>query len=238
MQRNENDQIENIKKYSNFGMSGTSWLAFRDVPELIDKYVKKMRTLDFGCGCGRSTRFLRSLGLNVIGMDVSKAMLEQANQQDPEGQYIWISKSGQLPSVDQTFDFIFSSFVLLVIDSKKNILILLKELYRVLTDDGVLMIITGSEDLHSKNREWLSYDIDFPENNRIFSGSLSKVRNKDVGAIFYDYNWFDSDYRELFDQAGLKVILFYQPLGKSVGEYNWKSETQASPHAIYVLQKV
>jgi ubiquinone/menaquinone biosynthesis C-methylase UbiE len=232
----ENDKIENIEKYSRFGIQGTSWLAFRDVPELVQKYVKGKRTLDYGCGNGRSTRFLKSLGLNPVGMDISINMLMQAKNLDPTGHY-FVVNSGKIPAVDQFYDFVFSSFVLLVIETKEEIFQILQEAHRILKDDGTFMVITGSEELHSKQMDWLSYETNFPENDSLTSGSLAKIGNKDVGAVFYDYNWTDQDYQELFKAAGFEVIEKHNPLGKPEDGYKWKSEVQYSPHVIYVLKK-
>jgi len=57
------------------------------LPALIRRYDHGSRALDFGCGTGRSTRLLRNLGLNVIGADISQAMLDQARALDPSGEY-------------------------------------------------------------------------------------------------------------------------------------------------------
>jgi hypothetical protein len=66
------------KKYSLSGVSNTYYLGFRDVPALIEKYVQGKRAVDYVCGSGRSTRFIRDLGFETIDIDVSKEMLKQA----------------------------------------------------------------------------------------------------------------------------------------------------------------
>jgi len=52
------------------GVSGTYYLAYRDLPALIQQHVPGRRALDFGCGAGRSTRFLQRLGFQVFGADI------------------------------------------------------------------------------------------------------------------------------------------------------------------------
>jgi hypothetical protein len=100
-----------------------------------------------------------------------------------------------------------------------------------------VILITGSEELHSNNNDWLSYDVNFPENVNLISGSICKIKNKDVGAVFYDYHWTEEDYRELFDIAGLKVVQTHKPLGNLRDPYIWKDELNVSPHLIYILRK-
>ena len=45
------------------------------------------RVLDLGCGSGEHSRFLKSLGFEVTGVDASLAQLEAAWAADPKGQY-------------------------------------------------------------------------------------------------------------------------------------------------------
>jgi SAM-dependent methyltransferase len=63
--------------YATLEFPGT-WLAFRDLPEIIAQHVTGPVALDFGCGAGRSTRFLKRLGFDATGVDVSASMIEHA----------------------------------------------------------------------------------------------------------------------------------------------------------------
>src|SRR5215510_8653064 len=78
---------ERARAYATLEFPGTYYLAFRDLPGLIRRHNHGSRALDFGCGTGRSTRFLRNLGLQTIGADISEAMLDQARGLDPSGEY-------------------------------------------------------------------------------------------------------------------------------------------------------
>lgn len=46
------------------------------------------RVLDLGCGSGEHTRFLKSLGFEVTGIDLSAAQVEAARGADPTGHYV------------------------------------------------------------------------------------------------------------------------------------------------------
>lgn len=46
------------------------------------------RVLDLGCGSGEHTRFLKALGFDVTGVDLSAAQLDAARAADPDGHYI------------------------------------------------------------------------------------------------------------------------------------------------------
>lgn len=58
-----------------------------DLPAIIATHVGGRAALDFGCGAGRSTRFLKRLGFDAIGIDVSSQMIELARGADPDGRY-------------------------------------------------------------------------------------------------------------------------------------------------------
>ena len=59
---NAYEDEERSRAYATLEFPGTYYLAFRDLPALIRRYNHGRRALDFGCGTGRSTRFLRNLG--------------------------------------------------------------------------------------------------------------------------------------------------------------------------------
>lgn len=77
--------ITRAAAYAKLDFPGTYYLAFRDLPELIENFAPKGQAIDFGCGAGRSTRFLQSLGYETTGLDISAEMLALAHQLDKQG---------------------------------------------------------------------------------------------------------------------------------------------------------
>ncbi len=233
--QNANQPDQNIVNYSKFGIEGTSYLAFRDIPELLHKYVQGTKTLDYGCGAGRSTRFLKSIGLNVIGVDISHQFLETCKN-DHEIHYCKIEK-GKLPFIDESYDFIFSSLVFLTMPSKEEIRATLNELHRILKTTGTLIIVTGTPALHSPDSEWLSYETQFPENKNPISGSARKLFIKKANVTFHDYFWSDQDYKDLFQKTGFDLLKTHLPLGRNNEGYQWNSESKTAPFVVYILKK-
>jgi SAM-dependent methyltransferase len=79
---------ENItqKTFSSPGMVKTYSRYFLKEIEsrLIGRYLKKNeRLLDLGCGAGRTTAILHEMGFDVIGGDISQAMVEEAKYRFP-----------------------------------------------------------------------------------------------------------------------------------------------------------
>ena len=94
--RNVYEDQARARAYATLQFPGTYSLAFRDLPHLIRQYGSNRQALDFGCGTGRSSRFLRDLGLDVTGVDISEAMLDQARALDPAGDYRFVCGSAAL----------------------------------------------------------------------------------------------------------------------------------------------
>jgi 2-polyprenyl-3-methyl-5-hydroxy-6-metoxy-1,4-benzoquinol methylase len=81
------DDAKRAEAYAKLQFPSTYYLGFRDLPSIIAEQVTGQTALDFGCGAGRSTRLLKGLGFNVIGVDISSSMVQLARTADPEGDY-------------------------------------------------------------------------------------------------------------------------------------------------------
>jgi SAM-dependent methyltransferase len=78
------EDVARAEAYAKLDFAGTYSLAFRDLPAILGTPSLGARALDFGCGAGRSTRFLRRLGFEVVGVDISPEMLRRATTIDPQ----------------------------------------------------------------------------------------------------------------------------------------------------------
>lgn len=229
----ENDFESNkAKLYSQYKIIGTDYLAFRDLPELLKKYSNGRKTIDYGCGCGRSTRFLKSLGLEVVGVDTSKEMIRQAQCIDNHTTYSLI-ESAKIRAADNSFHIAFSSFVLFEISSKEEILKIFKEMRRILNKKGIFIFVTGSE--HMYNTPWLTLDAKYKQNEFLFSGAVAKIRLKQINLELDDYFWTAADYNEIINKSGFQLLEKVSPLGSEEDGYPWVSEMDVAPYNIYIL---
>jgi SAM-dependent methyltransferase len=222
-------------EYAGLGIEGTYYLAFRDVPALLGRHVHGTKALDYGCGPGRSTRFLKSLGFETIGVDISPDMLGQAKENDESGKYLLI-QSGRLPFDDTSFDVVFSSFVFIEVPTSEEIVDIIKEMKRVTKLDGHIVIITSPEDCYKGN--WVSFCYDFPENKRdIQSGETVKLLIQGTGVVLYDYYWTENDYSRVFRDVGLGVTEVLKPLGADDDPVEWSDERRTGGMLIYMLER-
>ena len=90
--------------YATLEFARTYYLAYRDLPRIIAEHARGKRALDFGRGTGRSTRSLRKLGFDVVGIDISHAMLTIARRTDPKGDYRLVREGDFSPFAGGSFD--------------------------------------------------------------------------------------------------------------------------------------
>jgi len=131
--------------YATLEFKNTYHLAYRDIPAILSEHVHGRKGLDFGCGTGRSTRFLRQLGFEVTGVDIAEDMIRKARQLDPSGDYRLIlgddvhgDNLGSFPSGN--YDLVLAAFTFDNIPGKNNDnkLRILRDLGRLLKREGSL----------------------------------------------------------------------------------------------------
>jgi len=223
--------------YSKLAFANTYHLAYRDIPELVRKHVHGRRALDFGCGTGRSTRFLRGLGLEAIGVDISAEMVGKARELDPDGDYRVIG-NGDFSSLPAGgFDLVMSAFTFDNIPTAPWKVTLMRGLGRLLAPDGKVINLVSSPEIYT--HEWASFSTrDFPENASARSGDLVRIVSLDIEdrRPAVDVLWTDGSYREVYREAGLGVVAVHRPLAKGTEPYRWVNETRIAPWVVYVLE--
>ena len=220
--------------YAVLGIEGTFYIAYRELDRIIKDYSLKGVAIDVGCGGGRSTRFLKGLGFESIGVDIEPSQIEQSRDRDPSGDYR-VAKDGKVPLDDQTADVTLSCIVLLESPSFHHLKESIAELARITKSGGKIIVVTNSEESYQNN--WASFNCDFPENQYLQSGRQVKVLVRGAEAVFYDYYWSDEDYRAAFSEAGLRFISLSKPLADGSEPFEWVTEMEKPNWSIYLLER-
>ena len=225
------------RAYATLEFPGTYYLAFRDLPDLIHQHGGGLRALDFGCGTGRSSRFLRNLGVDVTGVDISEAMLDQARALDPAGDYRLVRGGAALEEFGRgTFGVILAAFTFDNIPTDAEKADALTWLRSVLALDGALFLVVSSPVIYVN--EWASFSTkDFPENRHARDGDRVRIVMLDVPdrRPVEDVLCTDANYRRLFQNASLELREVRSPLATGQETTPWLSETTTAPWTIYVL---
>jgi ubiquinone/menaquinone biosynthesis C-methylase UbiE len=232
------DDVERAKAYATLEFPGTYYLAYRDLPAIIAEHVSGREALDFGCGAGRSTRFLKKLGFDAIGIDISSSMIEQAANADPAGSYRLVGDGDFSAFEPARFDLIFSAFAFDNIPGVVKRCSLLRGLRRLVNRQGRIILLGSTPEIYT--HEWASFTTkDFPENRYAKSGEMVRIVMKDVedARPVVDLVWSHEDYLQLFGASELELVSRYTPLGRKNELYEWLTETSTAPWVIYVLRR-
>lgn len=224
--------------YAKLEFPGTYYLAYRDIPGLISRHVNGTRALDFGCGTGRSTRFLEALGFDTTGVDISEDMLSQARRRDSEGDYMLVEDGNLDPVRGRAYDLVLSAFTFDNVPTMQKKVVLFRQLRDLLVDRGRIINLVSSPEIYM--HEWASFSTrDFPENREARSGDKVKIIMTDVDdrRPVEDIIWSEEDYGEVYRRSGLEVAEKRKPLAKPGEPYDWVNETTVAPWTIYVLKR-
>ncbi|MGA2964832.1 MAG: class I SAM-dependent methyltransferase [Terriglobales bacterium] len=234
------EDVARAEAYATLEFKNTYHLAYRDIPAILAEHVRGRKSIDFGCGTGRSTRFLRQLGFDVTGVDIAEDMVRKARELDPSGDYRLLTSNhagddlSSLPA--GAYDLVLAAFTFDNIAGRDQKVRILRDLGRLLNREGKLVLIVSRPEIYI--HEWASFSTkDFPENRQAKSGDKVRIIVTDHSdpRPVEDIVWSDESYREVFDQAHLRLLRKYEPLAREDEPYRWVSELQIAPWAVYVL---
>lgn len=232
------DDQARAEAYATLDFPGTYYVAYRDLPAIIREHVRGTTALDFGCGAGRSTRFLRALGFDVLGVDIAEPMLARARARDPEGRYRLVPDGDLGGLTPGSYDLILSAFTFDNIPTLEKKVLLLGGLKRLLREGGRIVNLVSSPEIYV--HEWASFSTrDFPENRSARCGDEVRIVMLDVEdrRPVHDILWTDEGYRDVHDRAGVRTIQTYRPLGRPGEPHAWVSEETVAPWVIHVLAR-
>jgi SAM-dependent methyltransferase len=235
--RNVYDDADRAEAYAKLEFPGTYYLAYRDLPRIIATHVGGTRAVDFGCGTGRSTRFLRQLGFEVVGVDIAPGMIRKARQLDPSGDYRLIEDGAVGPLEAGSFDLVLSAFSFDNIPGMDTKVRILRALKGLLADGGCIVNLVSAPEIYV--HEWASFSTkDFPENATAKSGERVKIiiTATDDSRPVEDIVWSDEDYARAYESAGLEAVSVDKPLAGGTEPYRWINETRIAPWVIYALK--
>jgi len=115
------------------------------VYRFVSQFCRNQRVLDVGCGTGYGSAYLANVARSVIGIDLSRQAIRYARRHYSTANLQFLQMNAEsLTFPDGSFDFIISSenFEHLS-DQEAN----LREMSRVLTDDGTVVIGTPNAEM-------------------------------------------------------------------------------------------
>jgi SAM-dependent methyltransferase len=230
---------ERAEAYSKLEFARTYYLAYRDLPAIFHEHVRGRGAIDFGCGTGRSTRFLQKSGFDAVGIDISAQMISKARQIDPAGDYRLI-KDGDFSQFNAAaYSLVLCAFTFDNIATVEKKVALFRALGKLLDGGGRIVNLVSSLEIYVN--EWASFSTrNFPENRFARSGDVVRIITTDYPdrRPVEDILCTDESYQQIYREAGLQPVATNKPLATGSEPYEWVSETRIAPWAIYVLKRV
>ena len=155
----------------------------------ITQLVKNKRVLDIACGEGYGTNIIAGYARNAVGVDIDHESIAHAKKTYGNSNTSFTQGSiTQIPFDDNSFDFVVS-FETLEHVSMNDQHVFLKEIKRVLTSDGVLVMSTPNKH---------NYSIRYNHYNKYHLHELSDIEYIDLIKQYFNY-------QEVFHQ-GYEIV--------------------------------
>ncbi|SHO56803.1 class I SAM-dependent methyltransferase [Vibrio quintilis] len=222
-----------VNKYSHSTVSGTGYLAYRDISQLIDElHLNPGRALDLGCGCGRSIGVIKAFCDSVTGCDINPEALEKTHQAYPDIELFRNDLSaGKYPG--DKFDSIFSVFMFFHVESIDSMRKELSRCYESLNEGGFLLVVHGNLSLATANYASVEGIGPLPEKE----GVHHQVRLKNIDLIVEDVYWTAETIIQECKNVGFQLIKHHLPLGKKSDNQPYIDEYENPPYSYLVMKK-
>jgi ubiquinone/menaquinone biosynthesis C-methylase UbiE len=133
--------------------------------EILNRFSRavgdKKPVWDFGCGPGQTTKYLKDLGIEISGLDLSEKLIEQARKIHPEINF----RKGNILELEFDDDSIGGvvAFYAIVHFTEEQVERAFREVFRVLQPGGLFLFTyhVGEETIHLKEFLGKKIDINF-----------------------------------------------------------------------------
>jgi ubiquinone/menaquinone biosynthesis C-methylase UbiE len=223
--------LQASKWFSNNPRTISDLIGRPAVYDLCKKYGKNKIFLDLGCGEGYFSRQISKFAKKVIGIDISKKMIEIANKNKGINEEYHISDMKSLKLAKESIDIVVAIFSLNYLKSKEELNSVFHEINKVLKKNGKLIFLVphplGSL-INEKSKWYIHPKLEF--NYKKDEGKFFKYKNNllngedslEVGFYFHRLE----TYSECLDSNNfaIKKILEPSPSKELSKKYPVKTE--------------
>lgn len=221
---------DNAELYGSLGIQGTTYeIGFDAVAKLLGDISGKA-FLDFGCGAGRSARFLKELGAgHVYAVDHNQTMIDQALSQELDG-VTFHHIEGPIPLSDASVDGAVSMNVFIEIRTPGAMARACTEIARTLRPGAPFVLESSSPMAFGHTFRSFSY----PDAAPLRSGERTPCIVTAPGGRFVipDTYWTEDAYVAAIQQAGLTVATIGYPRPRDPAA--WSTDEAAVPPFIVI----
>ncbi len=197
--------------------------------------LKGLTVLDVACGEGYNTRLLAKKGARIVGIDLSKKMIESAVSQEQENPYgidYYVMNSKALTFSDESFDLVTCFMALMDIKDYDRTV---KEIVRVLKDGGrfIFSIIHPCFEYDAKNQELERTSKYFERRSEKISWNMERLRKPFETT---SYHRTLTDYSKTLYKHGLLIrrVIEPKPTENGLTKFPPLKQILLTPHSIII----
>jgi SAM-dependent methyltransferase len=222
---------DGAKIYGTLGVEGTTYeIGYDCVRESLGDGIAGKAFLDFGCGAGRSTFFLKALGAeHVYGVDHDQNMLDLALATKRDGVEFFLI-ADVIPLPDEAVDGAISLTVFVEIRTMAAMSKVCSEVARVLRHGSPFIVMSVSPMAFGRTFRSFGY----PTAEPLQSGEITTaIVTAPGGQVSIDDTyWTEEDYRGALVQAGFTVAAIDYP--RPHDPVAWSTDEAAVPPFIVI----
>jgi len=220
----------NAELYGSLGIEGTTYqIGFDAVAELLGD-ITGTTFLDFGCGTGRSARFLKALGARyVYAVDHDQDMIGQALSRKLDG-VTFIRVDDTIPLPDASADGAVSVNVFIEILTPSAMRRACAEIARTLRP-GAPFILESSSPM-AFGHTFRSYSYQYAGPLRSGETTPCIVTTHGGQLVIQDTYWTEDDYVDAIEQASLTVATIGYPRPRDPAA--WATDEATVPPCIVI----
>jgi ubiquinone/menaquinone biosynthesis C-methylase UbiE len=222
---------DGAKIYGTLGIEGTTYeIGYDCVRQSLGDGISGKTFLDFGCGAGRSTVFLKALGAgHVYGVDHDQNMLDLALAAELDGvEFFLITDTIPLP--DEAADGAISLTVFVELRTIPELSRACSEVARVLRRGSPFIVMSVNPMAFGHTFRSFGYPTVVP----LQSGDITTaiITAADGQFAIDDTYWTEEDYRDALVQAGFTVAAIDYPSPRDPSA--WSTDEATVPPFIVI----
>ena len=222
-----------VAQYSKSTISGTGFLAYRDVEYLLNLHqLTPKRTLDLGCGSGRSIGVINGLCESVTGCDINQLALDNTHENFPDVPVFMNDLSSERYPTEN-FDAIFSFLMFFHFDSLEAMRKELRRCVNSMNEGGFLFVVHGNHSIATADYASVKGLGVVPEKD----GDRFEVFLKNIDLVVDDAYWSIDTIIEEAELVGLTLVARHQPIGREEDQQAYIDEYAQAPYSYLVLTK-
>ncbi len=171
--------------------------------------------MDLSCGTGRSTRVLQDIGFDIIGVDISKNMINLAQQEEAKtalGIEYLIQDVTKLASIGY-FDIVMGIYLFPYASTQPALQAMCQAVYNNLKPGGRAIAITMDPNLSNQRLSaFEKYGVSFAAEEQLQDGTTITAVVEMPGGDSVDmmiWHWQQETYENILRQVGFRKIVWH-----------------------------